>query len=115
MKKYYINRIALITVAVCLLAVPASAGGLADSTLGVGVRQLFSDVSAYLMILCPTAGGAAAVYFAIRRAMADEQDGKLSMLPWDYNLAFGGFHGNNATSSVNDPIDDVLSDRPMQA
>ena len=44
-----------------------------------------------------------------------EQDGKLSMLPWDYNLAFGGFHGNNATRSVNDPIDDVLSDRPMQA
>ena len=44
-----------------------------------------------------------------------EQDGKLSMLPWDYNLAFGGFHGNNATSSVNDPIDVVLSDRPMQA
>ena len=79
MKKYYINRIALITAAVCLLAVPASAGGLADSTLGVGVRQLFSDVSAYLMILCPTAGGAAAVYFAIRRAMADEQDGKLWM------------------------------------
>ena len=44
-----------------------------------------------------------------------EQDGKLSMLPWDYNLAFGGFQGNDATSSVNDPIDDVLSDRPMQA
>ena len=77
MKKYYINRIALIAAAVCLLAVPASAGGLADSTLGVGIRQLFSDVSSYLMILCPTAGGAAAVYFAIRRAMADEQDGKL--------------------------------------
>ncbi len=44
-----------------------------------------------------------------------EQDGKLSMLPWDYNLAFGGFQGNDATSSVNNPIDDVLSDRPMQA
>ena len=44
-----------------------------------------------------------------------EQDGKLSMLPWDYNLAFGGFQSNDATSSVNDPIDDVLSDRPMQA
>ena len=27
-----------------------------------------------------------------------EQDGKLSMLPWDYNLAFGGFHGNNSTT-----------------
>ena len=44
-----------------------------------------------------------------------EQDGKLSMLPWDYNLAFGGFQGNDATSSVNNPIDDVLSDSPMQA
>ena len=44
-----------------------------------------------------------------------EQDGKLSMLPWDYNLAFGGFQGSDAESSVNDPIDDVLSDRPMQA
>lgn len=77
MKKYHISRIILIAAAVCLLVVPASAGGLADSTLGVGVRQLFSDVSSYLMILCPTAGGAAAVYFAIRRAMADEQDGKL--------------------------------------
>ena len=43
------------------------------------------------------------------------QDGRLSMLPWDYNLAFGGFQGNDATSSVNDPIDDVLTDRPMQA
>ena len=43
-----------------------------------------------------------------------EQDGKLSMLPWDYNLAFGGFQGNDAESAVNDPIDDVLSDRPMQ-
>ena len=37
------------------------------------------------------------------------------MLPWDYNLAFGGFQGNDAESAVNDPIDDVLSDRPMQA
>lgn len=44
-----------------------------------------------------------------------EQDGKLSMLPWDYNLAFGGFQSNDATASVNDPIDDVLTDRPMQA
>ena len=44
-----------------------------------------------------------------------EQDGKLSMLPWDYNLAFGGFQGNDAERAVNDPIDDVLSDRPMQA
>ena len=37
------------------------------------------------------------------------------MIPWDYNLAFGTFQGNNASSAVNDDIDDVLSDRPMQA
>ncbi|MBD5160507.1 MAG: spore coat protein CotH [Oscillibacter sp.] len=47
-----------------------------------------------------------------------EEDGLLSMLPWDYNLAFGGFQGNNASSAVNDPIDTPLSvtgsgDRPM--
>ena len=44
-----------------------------------------------------------------------EEDGQLAMIPWDYNLAFGTFQGANASSSVNDSIDDVLSDRPMQA
>ena len=46
-----------------------------------------------------------------------EEDGRLSMIPWDYNLAYGTFSGNNATSSVNDPIDSPMSndfsDRPM--
>lgn len=44
-----------------------------------------------------------------------EEDGRLSMIPWDYNLAFGTFTGSAASSAVNDAIDDVLSDRPMQA
>ncbi|MBQ9522062.1 MAG: CotH kinase family protein [Oscillospiraceae bacterium] len=47
-----------------------------------------------------------------------EKDGRLSMIPWDYNLAFGGFQGGSASGSVNDPIDTPLSvsgngDRPM--
>jgi len=47
-----------------------------------------------------------------------EEDGRLSMLPWDYNLAFGSFQGLDASSAVNDPIDSPLSvtgsgDRPM--
>ena len=47
-----------------------------------------------------------------------EEDSLLSMIPWDYNLAFGTFQGNNANSAVNDPIDTPLSvsdsgDRPM--
>lgn len=46
-----------------------------------------------------------------------EENGKLSMIPWDYNLAFGTFQGNLADTAVNDPIDAPLSvgtqDRPM--
>ncbi len=65
-----------------------------------------------------------------------EKDGKMSMIPWDYNLAFGSFSGghgggrrgadnadsmdsgDSATQSVNYPIDmpvsgTTLEDRPM--
>lgn len=47
-----------------------------------------------------------------------ESNGQLSMIPWDYNLAFGSFQSADATDSVNDPIDTPLSvsdasDRPM--
>lgn len=50
-----------------------------------------------------------------------EKDGVLQMLPWDYNLAFGGFQGaEDATALVNYPIDTPVSggdaeDRPMIA
>lgn len=47
-----------------------------------------------------------------------EEDGRMSMIPWDYNLAFGIFQGGNAQSTVNTPIDSPVSggsgeDRPM--
>ena len=46
-----------------------------------------------------------------------EEDGQLSMIPWDYNLAYGSFMGGNASSSINSPIDtpvsNGMSDRPM--
>ena len=38
-----------------------------------------------------------------------EDDGKLSMIPWDYNLAFGTFQAGDASGAVNDPIDTPLS------
>lgn len=50
-----------------------------------------------------------------------EDDGQLQMLPWDYNLAFGGFQSmEDATSLVNYPVDSPISggntsDRPMIA
>ncbi|MBO7514355.1 MAG: CotH kinase family protein, partial [Lachnospiraceae bacterium] len=47
-----------------------------------------------------------------------EEDGRLAMLPWDYNLAFGTFQGTAGQSAVNTPIDSPISggtadDRPM--
>lgn len=50
-----------------------------------------------------------------------EENGQLSMIPWDYNLAFGGFQGaQDATAMVNYPIDTPVSggtvdSRPMLA
>lgn len=48
-----------------------------------------------------------------------EKDGQLSMIPWDYNLAFGGFMSETDTDSlINYPIDtpvsgQALDSRPM--
>ncbi len=48
-----------------------------------------------------------------------EEDGKMSMIPWDYNLAYGTFQGSDSNGTVNDPIDNPLNitdgdtDRPM--
>lgn len=49
-----------------------------------------------------------------------ERDGKLTMLPWDYNLAFGGFQMGSAEAAVNLAIDTPvsgveMSERPMLA
>lgn len=37
-----------------------------------------------------------------------ESDGQLNLIPWDYNLAFGGMSGGSATNMVNEPIDDAF-------
>lgn len=47
-----------------------------------------------------------------------ENKGQITMLPWDYNMAFGGFHSSNASDVVNFPIDTPVSgvsmeDRPL--
>lgn len=47
-----------------------------------------------------------------------ENDGQISILPWDYNLAFGGFQGGAASNVVNLAIDTPVSgvsleDRPL--
>ena len=48
-----------------------------------------------------------------------EEDGQLSMIPWDWNLSFGAFQGGGSSSIINFPIDTPvtsgieLSQRPM--
>ncbi|MBC8569278.1 CotH kinase family protein [Oscillospiraceae bacterium NSJ-54] len=47
-----------------------------------------------------------------------EEDGRLSVLPWDYNLSFGGFQSGDASAAVNFPIDTpvsgaTLAERPL--
>lgn len=43
-----------------------------------------------------------------------ENDGQISMLPWDYNMAFGGSQSSNASSAVNFPIDTPVSGVSME-
>ena len=38
-----------------------------------------------------------------------EDDGKLNLIPWDYNLAFGGFQAGSASETINFPIDTPFS------
>ena len=47
-----------------------------------------------------------------------EENGQMTMIPWDYNLAYGTFQGSNGQNTVNTPIDAPVSgdsgeDRPM--
>lgn len=49
-----------------------------------------------------------------------ENDGQISILPWDYNLAFGGFQSGSASDVANFPIDTPVSgvsleERPLLA
>ena len=43
-----------------------------------------------------------------------ERDGKITVLPWDYGLAFGGFQTGSASSVVNFPIDTPVSGVSME-
>ena len=70
------SHLAAVTVP-ALLTMPVLADNISDSQVGQGVKNLFSDLSTWLVILSPIVAGSMAVYFVIRRSMADEQDGKL--------------------------------------
>lgn len=44
-----------------------------------------------------------------------ESEGKITILPWDYNLAWGGFQSGSASSVINFPINTPLSGVEMSS
>ncbi len=36
-----------------------------------------------------------------------EENGQISILPWDYNLSFGGMHRGESSDVINEPVDDL--------
>ena len=44
-----------------------------------------------------------------------EHEGKITILPWDYNLAWGGFQNGSASSVINFPIDTPISGVEMSS
>lgn len=42
-----------------------------------------------------------------------EHEGQITMLPWDYNMSFGGFQSGDASTVVNFPIDTPVSGTTM--
>ncbi len=74
---HFFSRVILGTILTALLTFPVSATGLQGSKIYTGAVSLLNDLTTILTVLCPLAGGVAALYFVIRRSMADEQDGKM--------------------------------------
>ncbi|HHW22048.1 MAG TPA: spore coat protein CotH [Clostridiaceae bacterium] len=44
-----------------------------------------------------------------------ERNGQITILPWDYNLAWGGFQNSNTSSVINFPIDTPVSGVEMSS
>ena len=73
----FLRNTILGTCLLVLLATPVNAAGLQSSAIYTGFVNLLNDLTTALMVVCPISGTVAALYFMIRRSMADEQDGKM--------------------------------------
>ncbi len=70
----------------CMKPAIVHANSIESSNLGKGLKNLFNDASAYLLVLSPIIGGLFALYFLIRKNAADEQDQK----QWNKRLIITG-------------------------
>jgi hypothetical protein len=86
-----------------IAALKALGEGDVDSSLDV------DEVLRYFVVHNYVVNGDSYTGSMIHNYYLHEKDGLLSMIPWDYNLAFGGFQSSGATDTVNDPIDNPLS------
>ena len=90
-----------------------SEGNNIDSTVNV------NEVIRYFVVHNFLCNGDSYTGMMIHNYYLYEKDGQLSMIPWDYNLAYGSFQGGDASSSVNaaidTPVSGDMSDRPMLA
>ncbi len=89
-KKHTLTRIvSFIAVLCCIVSLSMSAaaegetnpqgfvGELGNSTFFTGAKQMIADITLVLTILCPSICIVLVIWFLIRRAMADEQEGKI--------------------------------------
>lgn len=69
------KRLATAALTVTMLVTPAFAtGGIADSEIGQGIKNLIQDLTIYIGIIGPLGASGFAGWFALRRAGADPQD-----------------------------------------
>ncbi len=99
-----------------LIASLKALGGGGDMTGVVDVEQVIR----YFVVHGFVCNGDSYTGSMVHNYYLYEEDGVMSMIPWDYNLAFGGFQSQDASGTVNEPIDTPvsggnLSDRPMLA
>lgn len=86
-------KVLLLPVVLVMLTLPALAGGIADSQLGKGLMALVNDVTPWLVALCPLVGGLFAVYYLIRKGMAQEQQDKDMWMKRVKDAIIGGVAG----------------------
>lgn len=84
------------------------------SGLDVDLMARYMAVQTFVVNLDSLSGNMAHNYYLY------EKDGRVTLLPWDYNLAFGGFMSGSASATINFPIDTpvsgvTLEDRPIFA
>ncbi len=78
------------------------------SGVGVDLMCKYMAVQTFVVNLDSLSGNMAHNYYLY------EKDGQLALLPWDYNLAFGGFMSGDASSTINFPIDTPVSSVSME-